>query len=86
MLLMEFYGQCVLDGDRNAARNILQERMRTVGHTGTWANTLNAFGYMTSTEVGEILYQQVASLNQESQFLKNPEYQKSSHKDATHIN
>lgn len=60
--------------------------MRTVGHMRTWGNTLNAFGYMTSTEAGEILYQQVASLNQESQFLKNPEYQKSSHKDATPIN
>ena len=35
MLLMKFYGQCVLDGAHNAARNILQERMRTVGHTGT---------------------------------------------------
>jgi hypothetical protein len=41
---------------------------------------------MTSTEAGEILYQQVASWNQESQFFEDPECQKSSPNDATPIN
>ncbi len=41
---------------------------------------------MTSTEAGEILYQQVPSWNQESQFLEGSECQKSSHNDATPIN
>jgi len=40
---------------------------------------------MSSTEAGEILYQQVASWHQESQFLESPECQKSSHNDATPI-
>lgn len=66
---MKLEGQCVCDRDRNATRNILQEKMRTVGHRGTWGETLNACEQMTSTEAGEILYQQVASFNQESQFF-----------------
>ena len=41
---------------------------------------------MSSTEAGEILYQQVPSWNQESQFIEDPECQKSSHNDATLIN
>jgi hypothetical protein len=41
---------------------------------------------MTFTEVGEILYQQVASWYQESQFREGPQCQKSSHNDATPIN
>jgi len=41
---------------------------------------------MTSTEAGEILYQQVPSWNQESQFIEGPEFQKSSHNDAMPIN
>ena len=85
MLLTELYGQCVLDGADRAARNILQEKMRTAGHRRTWGNTLNACLYMASTEAGEILYQQVTSLNQEPLFLKGPECQKSSHKDAALI-
>jgi hypothetical protein len=40
---------------------------------------------MSSIEAGEILYQQVPSWNQESQFLESPECQKSSHNDATPI-
>jgi hypothetical protein len=40
---------------------------------------------MTSTEAGEILYQQLASWNQESQFLEDAECQKFSHNDATPI-
>jgi hypothetical protein len=41
---------------------------------------------MTSTEAGEILYQQVPSWTQESQFLEGSECQKSSHNDAAPIN
>jgi len=41
---------------------------------------------MTSTEAREILYQQVGSWNQGSQFLEGPECQKSSHNNATPIN
>jgi len=41
---------------------------------------------MSFTEAGEILYQQVPSWNQESQFSEDPECQKSSHNDATLIN
>ena len=41
---------------------------------------------MTFTEVGEILYQQVASWYQESQFREGPQSQKPSHNDATPIN
>jgi hypothetical protein len=40
---------------------------------------------MTSTEAGEILYPQLASWNQEFQFLEDAECQKSSHNDATPI-
>ena len=40
---------------------------------------------MSSTEAGEILYQQVPSWNQESQFLEGPECQKSSHNDVRPI-
>jgi len=41
---------------------------------------------MTSTEAGEILYQQVPSWNQESQFREGRECQKSSQNDAMPIN
>ena len=41
---------------------------------------------MSSTEAGEILYQQVPSWNQESQFLESPKRQKSSHNYATSMN
>lgn len=34
----------VQDRDHNAARNILQKALRTVGHTGTWALSPNAWG------------------------------------------
>ncbi len=57
-----------LDRDINAAINILQKALRTVGHTGTWQvdNLLNAWGENTATLVGEILLKQVTSVNQES--------------------
>jgi putative transposase len=60
---------CVLDRDWNAARNILSRGLSTVGHTGTWGNTHNAWGELTATDVEAILHQQVDSVNQESPCL-----------------
>ena len=56
----------VLDREHNAAKNILSRGLSTVGHTGTWGNTLNACGEMTATDVEVILHRQVNSVNQES--------------------
>ncbi len=53
---------CVLDRDYNAARNILSRGLSTVGHTGTFGlESSNACGEMTSTLVGVIQSEQVAS-------------------------
>lgn len=52
---------CELDRDHNAALNILQKGIGTVGHTGTWVLDPNASGEMTSTLAGVILSEQVAS-------------------------
>jgi putative transposase len=61
---------CVMDRDENAARNILSRGLSTVGHTGTFAlDASNALGDKTSTQVGEILSEQVISLIKESQRL-----------------
>ncbi len=58
---------CVLDRDHNAARNILSRGLSTVGHTGTFAlDASNASGEMTATQAGAILFEQVASLREES--------------------
>jgi putative transposase len=63
----------VLDRDWNAAINILKLALSTVGHTGTWMDAErlrstdpNASGDSTSTHAGEILYEQVGSMNEES--------------------
>ncbi|AHJ26614.1 transposase [Nodularia spumigena CS-584] len=63
----------VLDRDWNAAINILKLALSTVGHTGTWMDAdrsrsidPNALGDSTATHVGEILYEQVGSVNKES--------------------
>jgi putative transposase len=64
----------VLDRDWNAAINILRTALSTVGHTGTWILDPNATlrerlrrtGDSTSTHVGEILHEQVGSVNEES--------------------
>ena len=62
---------CSLDRDENAARNILSRGLGTVGQTETSRFNLgNACGEVISTDVGEILYQQIASMNQESQRLQ----------------
>ncbi|HBW56484.1 MAG TPA: transposase [Oscillatoriales bacterium UBA8482] len=58
---------CVMDRDENAARNILSRGLSTVGHTGTFAlDVSNALGELTSTRAGEILFEQVGSMNKES--------------------
>ncbi len=38
--------------DQNASRNILQKAIRTVGHTGTWEESLNAWGDLPSWAIG----------------------------------
>lgn len=61
---------CVLDRDHNAAINILNKGIGTVGHTGTWGlDSLNASGESTSTLVGESLLGQVGSMKEESSRL-----------------
>ncbi|MCG5061930.1 MAG: transposase [Limnoraphis sp. WC205] len=55
-----------LDRDWNAAINILKIALSTVGHTGTWILDPHALGDSTSTQVGEILPEQVGSVNKES--------------------
>ncbi|MEA5521979.1 transposase [Limnoraphis robusta] len=59
---------CELDRDHNAAINILNSALSTVGHTGTSVRLrspsvveVNASGDFTSTVIGEILSQQVES-------------------------
>jgi len=53
---------CVMDRDFNAARNILSRGLGTVGHTGIFAlDASNALGELTSTQIGEILSEQVGS-------------------------
>ncbi|MEG3903511.1 transposase [Microcoleus sp. B4-C5] len=53
---------CVMDRDKNAARNILSRGLGTVGHTGTFAlDASNALGESISTLAGEILPQQIGS-------------------------
>lgn len=53
---------CTLDRDENAAINILNKGLSTLGHSGTFAlDASNASGEMTSTLAGEILLEQVVS-------------------------
>jgi putative transposase len=53
---------CVMDRDENAARNILNRGLGTVGHTGTFAlDASNAWGDETATLVGASLLEQVTS-------------------------
>lgn len=60
--------QCgfVLDRDWNAAINILSLALSTRGHVGTWVLNPNASGDLTSTVLGESLFQQAGSMNEES--------------------
>ncbi|MBD1931457.1 MULTISPECIES: RNA-guided endonuclease InsQ/TnpB family protein [Cyanophyceae] len=59
----------VLDRDWNAAINILNLALSTVGHTGTWILDPNASGDLVSTVLGESLSRQAESLNEESPHL-----------------
>ncbi|WP_424103753.1 RNA-guided endonuclease InsQ/TnpB family protein [Moorena producens] len=70
---------CKLDRDHNAALNILQRALSTVGHTGTsiLKEDLNAWGDLASTVLGANQVQQVGSLNQESPRLMTGECQHS---------
>ncbi len=53
---------CVMDRDFNAARNILNRGLGTVGHTGTFAlDASNALGDEASILAGEILLEQAIS-------------------------
>ena len=53
---------CVLDRDENAALNILNKGLATVGHTGSFMLDMsNALGESTSTLIGAILSEQVGS-------------------------
>ncbi|MEW6493073.1 MAG: transposase [Cyanobacteriota bacterium] len=63
--------QCgfILDRDWNAAINILKSALGTTGHVGTWINHPNASGDLVSTVLGESLFQQAGSLNEESPHL-----------------
>ena len=47
---------CRLDRDENAAINILNRALGTVGHTGTWSLDPNTSGDLSSTFVGAILH------------------------------
>ena len=60
--------QCgfVLDRDWNAAINILRLALSTTGHVGTWVLNPNASGDLASTVLGESLFQQAGSMNEES--------------------
>ncbi|MGD2182572.1 RNA-guided endonuclease InsQ/TnpB family protein [Lusitaniella coriacea] len=55
---------CTLDRDRNAAINILNKALSTVGHTGT-----NASGDLASIWIGENLSKQAGSMKEESSRL-----------------
>jgi len=60
---------CILDRDWNAAINILKLALSTTGHVGTWILNPNASGDPISTLIGEILPEQVRSVNEESPSL-----------------
>ena len=52
---------CRLDRDENAALNILSSALSTTGHVGTWADSPNASGEMTTTQLSFGFAEQVAS-------------------------
>jgi putative transposase len=56
----------VLDRDWNAAINILELALSTIGHMGTWVLNPNASGDLASTVLGASLFQQAVSLSEES--------------------
>ena len=61
---------CQLDRDENAAINILKKGLSTTGHVGTLGlDLINASGDETATQVGQVLFEQVTSQNEESHRL-----------------
>ena len=61
---------CQLDRDENAAINILKKGLSTLGHSGTLGlDLINASGDETATQVGQVLFEQVTSQNEESHRL-----------------
>ncbi len=52
---------CELDRDHNAAINILERALGTVGHTGTWVIDPNALGDLATTVLGVTQVQQAGS-------------------------
>ncbi len=60
---------CNLDRDHNAAINILNRALGTVGHTGTLVLDQNACGELPSTLPGSGLVEQGSSMKQESPSL-----------------
>ena len=52
---------CELDRDHNAAINILERALGTLGHNGTWVNDPNAWGDLASTVLASGQVQQVRS-------------------------
>ena len=61
---------CQLDRDENAAINILKKGLSTLGHSGTLGlDLINASGDETATQVGQVLFEQVTSQNEESNCL-----------------
>ena len=56
----------VLDRDWNAAINILELALSTIGHMGTWVLNPNASGDLASTVLGASLFQQAGSLSEVS--------------------
>ncbi|NET66333.1 MAG: transposase [Moorea sp. SIO1G6] len=57
---------CQLDRDHNAAINILERALGTVGHTGTWILNPNSSGDLSSTLLGSGQVEQDGSLSEES--------------------
>jgi putative transposase len=63
---------CELDRDHNAAINILNRGLGTVGHTGTFGlEPSNASGESISTLAGANLFEQIGSVKEESQSLQS---------------
>ncbi|NEP32908.1 transposase [Moorena sp. SIO3B2] len=62
---------CQLDRDHNAAINILERALGTVGHTGTWIIDPNSSGDLSSTFPDSGLVEQDGSLNEESPRMRD---------------
>jgi putative transposase len=61
----------VLDRDWNAAINILELALSTIGYVGTWVLNPNASGDLASTVLGASLFQQAGSYSEESPHVRS---------------